>query len=323
MTVEDAKWIYDNCKTGTQVTFLNDSDVGPLGKPTSMKISNSPNRGWDPTDIDSKNPWNQQLDSPALNVSFNYRYYANKYPDLKSAFGYNEVLLKSHWLSSGIMEGRQASPVFDVKYYTDNNQDLKNVFGADYYLIYNHYLTYGYNEDRRTSPEFYVTFYKGFYTDLNYMSNIEAATHYINFGIIENRLGTISIDIEKAVFDSTYYADNYSDLKSIFGYNETNLRTHWFTNGIKEGREASPSFNVVEYKNYNKDLEAAFGSNNIKNFEHFVRFGINENRKTSKKFNLLIYKNRYNDLQNAFGNNNAAYFEHYNTYGIKENRNAL
>lgn len=323
LTVEDAKWIYDNCPSGTQVTFLNNSDAGPLGKPTSMKISNSPNKGWDPTDEDLKNPWNEQLGSPALNVSFNYTYYADKYPDLKSAFGYNEVLLKSHWLSNGVREGRQASPVFDVKYYTDNNQDLINSFGRDYHSIYIHYLTYGYNEDRRTSPEFYVTFYKNFYKDLNFMNNLEAATHYINHGISENRLGTISSDLEKAVFNSTYYADKYIDLKSAFGYNEAALKLHWFTNGIKEGREASPSFNVVEYKNYNKDLESAFGNDNNRIFEHFIRYGINEDRRTSEIFNLSVYKNRYVDLQNAFGNNNAAYFNHYNTCGIKENRNAL
>lgn len=60
LTVEDAKWIYDNCKPGTQVEFYADADPGPLGKPEALKISNVSEelRCWDPTDTDVNNPWN-------------------------------------------------------------------------------------------------------------------------------------------------------------------------------------------------------------------------------------------------------------------------
>jgi hypothetical protein len=58
LTVADAKWIYDNCGSGTKVTIYDSSEVGPLGKPTTMTISaSSPYRGWDPTDPNKKNPW--------------------------------------------------------------------------------------------------------------------------------------------------------------------------------------------------------------------------------------------------------------------------
>ena len=59
LTVEDAKWIYDYCKPGTQVEFYEDENPGPLGKPEQMKISeyNSELRKWDPTDPDKNNPW--------------------------------------------------------------------------------------------------------------------------------------------------------------------------------------------------------------------------------------------------------------------------
>ncbi|MBR2289284.1 MAG: L,D-transpeptidase [Clostridia bacterium] len=59
LCVRDAKWIYDNAKTGTTVEFYQDaSNPGPLGKPTSQKISsNKANRNWDPTDPDKHNPW--------------------------------------------------------------------------------------------------------------------------------------------------------------------------------------------------------------------------------------------------------------------------
>ena len=61
MTVEDAKWIYDNCELGTLVEFYKDYlDPGPLGKPEAQKISeNYTLRSWDPTDPDERNPWRQ------------------------------------------------------------------------------------------------------------------------------------------------------------------------------------------------------------------------------------------------------------------------
>ena len=58
LKVEDAKWIYENCKSGTQVEFYYASNPGPLGKPTAKKISSYENlRNWDPTDPDPNNPW--------------------------------------------------------------------------------------------------------------------------------------------------------------------------------------------------------------------------------------------------------------------------
>lgn len=63
LTVEDALWIYSNCPVGTQVEFYYSSNPGPLGKPSTKKISDAPSnvRGWDPTDPDSDNPWPEYL----------------------------------------------------------------------------------------------------------------------------------------------------------------------------------------------------------------------------------------------------------------------
>ena len=60
LTVKNAKWIYDNCASGTKVYFYKDSNPGPLGKPSERKISgDSEVNGWDPTDPDSDNPWKE------------------------------------------------------------------------------------------------------------------------------------------------------------------------------------------------------------------------------------------------------------------------
>ncbi len=114
LSVEDAKWIYDNCKPGTAVVVYSDSETaGLLEKPAAVKIpEDSPCRGWDPTDVDVENPWfataNENAEIPAVVTleQFNYMDYADRYPDLKQAFGYDQDVLYLHYILFGINEGR-------------------------------------------------------------------------------------------------------------------------------------------------------------------------------------------------------------------------
>ena len=49
LTCKDAKWLYDNCSSGTKVVIYNDSSVsGPLGRPSAYKLESW--HTWDPTD---------------------------------------------------------------------------------------------------------------------------------------------------------------------------------------------------------------------------------------------------------------------------------
>ncbi len=67
LTVEDAKWIYDNCKKGTKVEFcteeVDQSDTNDIKK-SILKLSSYDEelRNWDPTDPDVNNPWLQYKD---------------------------------------------------------------------------------------------------------------------------------------------------------------------------------------------------------------------------------------------------------------------
>ena len=72
LTCADAKWIYDNCAVGTEVVVYDDAEnPGPLGKPDEVKLTEeNPMRKWDPTDITSKNPWNQVR--PSLYLTGDY-----------------------------------------------------------------------------------------------------------------------------------------------------------------------------------------------------------------------------------------------------------
>lgn len=65
LIVEDAKWIFDNCKNGTPVEFYSSSNPGPLGKPSAQKISGNEHcRNWDPTDPNPNNPWKTYKEPP-------------------------------------------------------------------------------------------------------------------------------------------------------------------------------------------------------------------------------------------------------------------
>ena len=59
LTVEDTKWIYDNCPEGTTVRIVQEGKIPIIPKaPQKIDIKDMEKRGWDPTDTDEKNPWN-------------------------------------------------------------------------------------------------------------------------------------------------------------------------------------------------------------------------------------------------------------------------
>lgn len=83
------------------------------------------------------------------------------------------------------------------------------------------------------------------------------------------------------VFDPDYYAKKYADLKKAFGTDAKKLFNHFCTYGMKEGRQAISSFNVIAYKNNYKDLRNAFGSDLPAYYRHYIQFGKKEKRKAT------------------------------------------
>lgn len=127
--------------------------------------------------------------------------------------------------------------------------------------------------------------------DVNvYLSNIDNIASAIVKGITgvtpsnsssESKLpsnDTLNLDY-RLVFNSSYYADKYPDLKAAFGLNESKLLNHFITYGMKEGRQGIKSFNVQAYKNRYADLQQAFGDNLSAYYEHYITNGYKEGRK--------------------------------------------
>lgn len=79
---------------------------------------------------------------------FNAGYYADKYGDLKAAFGYNEKALFTHFITHGMREGRQAIDTFNAQAYKARYPDLQKSFGKNLPLYYQHYIQHGKNEKR-------------------------------------------------------------------------------------------------------------------------------------------------------------------------------
>lgn len=79
---------------------------------------------------------------------YNYNYYINKYPDVKKAYGGDDIAVLQHFINNGMKEGRQAKASFNVKVYRSENADLRKAFGTDFPKYYMHYITTGYKEGR-------------------------------------------------------------------------------------------------------------------------------------------------------------------------------
>lgn len=97
------------------------------------------------------------------------------------------------------------------------------------------------------------------------------------------------VEITFENFDYMRYADDYPDVRAVFGYDKKALYNHYITNGVKEGRLVHAVRTDFDYKRYADDypdLKAAFGYDEQKLYNHYITNGINEKRvayDTSKK----------------------------------------
>lgn len=121
---------------------------------------------------------------------FDEHYYADMYPDLKAAFGYDRASLLRHFKRFGLSEGRVMNEMIDVVKYREMYQDLQDAFGDDWDAYIEHYLVYGAFEHRDSGTGFDPVDYLGRYEDLKeaFGDDILAAyRHYREYGKKEGR----------------------------------------------------------------------------------------------------------------------------------------
>jgi hypothetical protein len=140
--------------------------------------------------------------------NFNWKYYINKYEDLRNAGIDNENKALIHWNNHGLREGRICnilSENFNWKYYINKYEDLRNA-GID-------------NENK-------------------------ALLHWNNHGLREGRI----CNILSENFNWKYYVNKYKDLKDAGINNKNKELIHWNNHGIKEGRICNISYkNIIIY----------------------------------------------------------------------------
>ena len=200
-----------------------------------------------------------------------------------------------HWIEYGAWEGRLSSPIFRMTDYISNNPDLVNNFGFDIRAYARHFNRQGMSEGRTSVDTFNVFSYKNRYRDLrNAFGNDlrQYYMHYAEFGWRENRetegyenqlvgggVTNVWVVDFSSVYDYDYYRNNNPDLQVAFGINDTALITHFNENGMAEGRQGSPEFNVWTYAGNYEDLRDAFGWNMREYYVHYIMYGKNEGRK--------------------------------------------
>lgn len=285
---------------------------------------------------------------------FDAAYYADRYPDLKTAFGNDDSALLQHFIQYGMAEGRQGNSQFDVYSYKNLYPDLRAAFGNNLKSYYMHYISSGKSEGRKATGvntlQKPITTYNGIdYSavyDYNYYlkkhsdlakiytnDDIGLLAHFVNCGMSEGRQA-------KDSFDVFSYRNQYQDLRVAFGNNLKSYYMHYISNGKAEGRKATgvksiqnpiTTYNGVDYSavyDYNfyikkySDLARIYTNDEVGLLAHFVNCGMAEGRQAKADFDVFSYRNQYQDLRLAFGKDLKSYYFHYMNSGKKERRTA-
>lgn len=81
-----------------------------------------------------------------------------------------------------------------------------------------------------------------------------------------------------AVFNASYYANNYADVRAAFGADVQGMMNHFINCGMDEGRQGSEEFNVYAYRERYPDLRAVYGDNLKSYYIHYITVGKAEGR---------------------------------------------
>lgn len=123
---------------------------------------------------------------------FDEHYYADTYPDLKAAFGYDRAALLQHFMEFGLSEGRGMNEMIDIVKYREKYPDLQAAFGDNWDAYIEHYLVYGAFEQRDNGTAFDPVDYLNRYSELQKAFGYDilaAYKHYEEYGKSEGRDG--------------------------------------------------------------------------------------------------------------------------------------
>lgn len=179
----------------------------------------------------------------------------------------------------------------------------------------------------------------GWATAVNYGYSI--VEHYINPMRSSSTYSTWYNGVDySAVYDPEYYMSTNPDVASVAGYSSDSLILHFINYGMREGRQAIPTFNVTSYRYQYVDLRNAFGTDLVQYYYHYMQHGKAEGRDGtgcsilvnpltvydgvdySAVYDYNYYVQNNPDVAKAYPNDDIAVLKHFIMYGMREGRQA-
>ena len=325
----------ESTRTGRVDTIQNISILNSLVDVYAYSTNNSTNAKY-------MRPGNTgELKYGIINQGWNVRYAPGVASDYTfSSSNPSVIKMNSDGTFEAVGEGQATISMYlnadPSKGYSETISVQRDDINVDYLYIRNLQSSYSYTGSSiKPNISIYYTMSKllteGKDYTLTYQNNVYPGVASITITGIGQYKGTVtktfeitstvkSPNIESYLFDATYYADRYSDLKAVYGYDASSLKSHWLNFGLKEGRTASPVFDPIYYLNKYSDLKSAFGTDYVAAYNHFISSGIKEGRQGSKYFDVVYYLNNNSDVENAYCFDRPSALVHFVKNGISEGR---
>ena len=175
-------------------------------------------------------------------VVFDHDFYFERYEDVYETVGSDFDAVLEHFVTVGMLEGRQGNELFDVVIYMQRYTDLVAAFGSDLSMYYIHFATFGFLEGRvaleETPRDYTIVFDFNYFIEKNSVVAYEfkndpdgALLFFINVGMDQGLRGSHD-------FDVFYYKERYPELVELLGEELSEFYIHYMDYGRSEGRIA-------------------------------------------------------------------------------------
>jgi hypothetical protein len=207
-------------------------------------------------------------------------FYLNNNPDVLRALNSGQFTSGfQHFVTAGLLEGRDPSILFNQDFYLSTNGDVANAV-ADKTIASGliHFLTNGHLEGRDPSSFFdqgdYLTNNPDVAAAINPNSSVRSAfEHYINAGSDELRIPALEL------YNEQFYLTQNPDVQAAVNEGFPSGFKHFVVTGQIEGRAPSTLYNEARYLANNPDIAAAVSNGTlISGFQHFEGTGRFEGR---------------------------------------------
>ena len=210
-----------------------------------------------------------------LDLFFDETYYLANNSDIAAAVAAGELASGySHFVTSGLAEGRNPSTLYNEQFYLEANPDVLAALEANSFSSgLQHFLTNGHIEGRNPSALFDQGAYLARYNDVAEAVNAEVFSsgfeHYVEIGAQEGR------QPELQLFDRANYLAQNSDVAGA----GLDPFQHYLGAGQGEGRDPSLIFDESSYLALNSDVQEAVTNGSFASgFFHYIQFGRAEGR---------------------------------------------